>query len=221
MSAKPLIFLFVAATIMYAASCWFFTIPQAPTAPPPLNTSAPAANAAAEKSSEPDLPPEFLKLMEQKKSSGAVEVEEERGLKNGASMPELKGDWIAAGGAPDYKNKVLLIDFFTTVCGSCVDSIPDNNAIHDEFKSKGLILAAATPEPKALVEDFNAAFKSKMRYPILTNCNALFETCEVKELPVALLFGKDGKLAWKGGALRKDGKLDEAFAKALEAALKK
>ena len=55
---------------------------------------------------------------------------------------------------------------------------------------------------------------------MLSNADALFDFCEIKALPATLLFGRDGKLLWKGGLLEKDGKLDAAFEKVLLNALK-
>jgi len=175
---------------------------------------------------EPDaiaLPPDFQKLLEKEKEIRAQPepAESERGLKLGAPIPELKGDWLSAnGGAPELKNKVLLLDFFTTVCGSCVASIPDNNALYEKYRSQGFVFAFVSPEPKTIVEEFTAQFPKKINYPVLVNAEPLFQFCEIREMPATLLFDRSGVLRWKGSLLEKDGKLDETFEKALLEALK-
>lgn len=185
-----------------------------------------ALAAKAEESSAIVLPPDFQKLLDKEKADRAKEPldpnapEPELGLKLGAPMPDLKGDWLTStGSAPDIKSKVLLIDFFTTVCGSCVESIPANNALYAKYAPEGFVFAFISPEKKATVEEFRANFPKKIEYPVLSNADALFEFCEIKALPATLLFGRDGKLLWKGGLLEKDGKLDVAFEKTLTSAL--
>ena len=175
-----------------------------------------------------EMPADFQKLLDKEKEirarqpAGGEAVDEDRSLKIGAALPALKGEWIdAKGAAPELKNKVLLLDFFTTHCVSCVAAIPDNNAIYKKFGPDGLVFAFVSPEPKNVVEEFAANFKSKIEYPVLTNADALFDACGIKETPSTLLFDRGGVLRWKGALLEKDGKLDEAFEKALNEALKK
>jgi thiol-disulfide isomerase/thioredoxin len=183
-----------------------------------------ALSAALSEEPAAALPPEFQKLIEQEKVNRAKNpnaTEEELGLKIGAAIPDLKGDWMTpTGAAPDLKDKVLLIDFFTTQCGTCVESIPANNALSAKYAPQGLVFAFVSPEPKAVLEEFRANLKTKIEYPVLGNASALFDQCEIKQLPATFLFGRNGKLLWKGGLLEKDGKLEPAFEKILDEALK-
>lgn len=43
----------------------------------------------------------------------------------------------------DIKGKVVVIDFWATWCGPCKAAAPTLNAIHDEFKDKGLMVIGA------------------------------------------------------------------------------
>ena len=170
------------------------------------------------------LPPEFQKLLDQEKVNRAKNPngapEEESAVKVGAPLPELKGDWLTANGAaPELKDKVLLIDFFTTQCGTCIESIPVNNALSAKYAPRGLVFAFVSPEAKTLLEEFRANLKTKIEYPVLGNAKELFDLYDIKQLPSTFLFGRNGKLLWKGGLLEKEGKLDPAFEKALEDAL--
>ncbi len=170
------------------------------------------------------LPPEFQKLLDQEKENRAKNPtgagEDELGLKIGAPIPEMKGDWLTPNAAaPDIKDKVLLIDFFTTQCGTCIESIPANNKLYAKYAPQGFVLAFVSPEPKNVIEEFRANYKNKIEYPVLTNANALYDTCAIQQLPATFLFGRNGKLLWKGGLLEKDGKLDPALEKVLDEAL--
>ena len=217
--------------LLAAGAGYWFLHPQ-PELPPvaSMKTVPSTTTATVSPNEDPNalvLPPEFQKLLDQEKVNRAKEpldanaTEPELGLKLGAPIPDLNGDWMTANGvAPDIKNKVLLIDFFTTVCGSCVESIPANNALYAKYAPEGFVFAFISPEKKAIVEEFRANFPKKINYPVLSNADALFDFCEIKALPATLLFGRNGKLLWKGGLLEKDGKLDAAFEKALLNALK-
>lgn len=190
---------------------------NAPDSPP---ASAKAAAAYVDPK-EVELPEEFEKLMAEARAaakSSPVVDEEETGLKLGAEIPALKGDWIAAnGGTPELKNKVLLIDFFTTSCGTCVESMPHNNKIYERFSPQGFVFVNATPEEKELIHEFKRSVP--INYPVLTNCSALFEFCVVREIPLTLLFDRAGKLIWKGGRVEDAGKIDPVFEKMLTSAL--
>lgn len=166
------------------------------------------------------LPAEFEKLVERSKEAAKKPLtpEDEAGLKIGASLPPLEGTWIAPGTrAPDLKNKILLLDFFTTECGSCVASLPFNNKLYARLAVQGFVLVNATPEDTALIEKFKLQYP--IDYPVLTRCNALFKICEISLLPTTLLFDRQGKLIWKGERLDTNGVLDAGFEKALNAAL--
>jgi thiol-disulfide isomerase/thioredoxin len=189
------------------------------------NLSAPAAPKQTKTNPEEinpvTFPPEFAKLVESGKTNAdkTQEKEEDLSLKLGADLPALEGDWITADGkAPDLNNKVFLLDLWTTSCTACVAGIPANNKLQHEYAAKGLVVAGATPEAKALIEEFK--IKVAIDYSVLTHCNALFKQLDIHEIPAAFLFGKNGKLAWKGDIVDIGGKLTPDFEKALSDALK-
>lgn len=44
-----------------------------------------------------------------------------------------------------YKDSVIILDFFYTTCAPCVASIPELNKIHEEFKGRGVVLFGINP----------------------------------------------------------------------------
>ncbi|MEI6231683.1 MAG: TlpA disulfide reductase family protein [Planctomycetota bacterium] len=225
-SNKPVALIF--GLVLVVSGLWLSLAPRvhAPSNTTPPGTTIPAITSTpADDASAVALPADFQKLIDQANATKSMEPQssdlvEEAGLKLGDALPELKGEWMSPNGnAPELKDKVLLIDFFTTVCGSCVESIPANNAMVTKYASRGLVFAFVSSEPKALVAEFRAAFPKKIEYPVLTNADGLFTVCNVKVIPATFLFGRNGKLLWKGGLLEKDGKMDAGFEKALNEAL--
>jgi thiol-disulfide isomerase/thioredoxin len=164
-----------------------------------------------------ELPAEFAKLVE--KSNAAIgKPGEEIGPKIGEALPPLKGTWLTADGKnPDLSGKIQLIDCWTTVCGTCVESIPHNAAFAQKYAAQGLLFVGATPEAPELVAEFKKHIP--IGYPVLSECGAFFRATYVEALPFAFLVGKDGKLVWQGSAFQTGDTLEPDFEKALNAAL--
>lgn len=63
----------------------------------------------------------------------------------GKPLPDFKMKTLADADLTnkDIKGKVVVIDFWATWCGPCKAAAPTLNAIHDEFKEKGLVVIGA------------------------------------------------------------------------------
>lgn len=117
------------------------------------------------------------------------------------------------------KGKVVLVDFWATWCGPCIQELPNVKAAYSKFKDKGFeIIGISLDDDKAKLE----AFLKKdpdMSWPQACSGDgwddALVKKYGVTGIPKMYLIGKDGKIAVDNprgpGVLEK--KLEELLAK--------
>jgi peroxiredoxin len=125
------------------------------------------------------------------------------------SLKDLKGNLVRL---EDYKGSPILLDFMTTRCSACRDSIPHLKQIHARYSGKGLvILAIAVQEtqPRA------AAFSKKydLPFPVLLDSEAkVAQRYGVMGVPVTALINREGRIiCWNCRSL--DDLLEKEFSK--------
>lgn len=85
----------------------------------------------------------------------------------GKPMPPLNvSGWINGEVKPaDMKGKVVVVDFYATWCGPCMNAIPHNNEMLKKYQSKGLVLVGVCTS-KSGQEKFEANAKEhSVAYP--------------------------------------------------------
>ncbi len=120
-------------------------------------------------------------------------------------MPPLKVDpemgWVLADGSrsrlTDYKDKVLVVDFYATWCLPCRQSIPHLASMQDRFGSNGLQVVGLNvggADDRVKVGDF--AREMRIQYPLGFPDKSLsdFFLSDNQTIPQTFVFARDGQL---------------------------
>jgi peroxiredoxin len=136
------------------------------------------------------------------------------------SLPSLEGGRVKLS---DYKGKVVLIDFWSTTCGPCLEEMPELVKIYDEKKAAGLEILAISVDGPETASNIPAKVKQTgMNFPVL-----LDEETEVMdrynpkgELPFTAVIDRKGAIVLKRSSYQPGDKASmESLVKAIDDAL--
>ncbi|MBV8730448.1 MAG: TlpA family protein disulfide reductase, partial [Acidobacteriia bacterium] len=118
------------------------------------------------------------------------------------------------GGGPfdtsALNGKVVVVDFWATWCVPCVQEIPGFNRILREYGPKGVAVVGVSLDDDGAksVEPFLK--KHPMEYTVALGPEPLFKQFQIDELPVTVIFGRDGKLVKRFNGFTKEQEIQAA-----------
>ena len=128
----------------------------------------------------------------------------------------LGGDTVSLAG---QRGKVVLMNVWATWCHPCRDEIPELQAIHEKYQSRGLELIGVSVDTEGADETIRAFMRDfRMTYPVWRDpgerVSAQFQIVGV---PATFLIDREGVLRWhKTGPIQPgDATLTSAIEKAL------
>jgi thiol-disulfide isomerase/thioredoxin len=150
-------------------------------------------------------------------------------LKAGTPAPDFASNDLAGKAVrlADSKDKVVVLDFWATWCGPCMQSLPHTQEVARQYKDQGVVvLAVCTSDTRAKYEEWVKANQQKYADIAFTSDpnergSATFEERVSKKLygvsgiPTQYIIGRDGKVvAALVGYQAGDARLEAALAQA-------
>jgi len=93
------------------------------------------------------------------------------------------------------KGKVVVLEFWATWCGPCIEAVPHLNELADEFKEKGVQFIAITDEKEPVVQPFLKR-KAMRAWVGLDTDRSMFKDYGVSGIPHSVVVGTNGVIAW-------------------------
>ena len=117
------------------------------------------------------------------------------GLPSGSPAPEftledLEGNPVSLA---DQRGQVVLVDFWATWCGPCVQAMPHLQKLHEDHREHGLtVLAISTDQQRDAVPPFLE--RNSYTFPVLYADDEVKTLYQVHGIPVVYLIDRNGRI---------------------------
>ncbi len=110
------------------------------------------------------------------------------------SLKDMKGNVVTL---ESFKGKVVFLDFWAPWCQSCREELPDIDALHKKYSSRGFtVLSICIERSASMVNKYLQ--KKPVSFPVLVDTKGeVADTYRFPGLPASFLVGKDGVIRHK------------------------
>jgi len=95
------------------------------------------------------------------------------------------------------KDKPIVLEFWSTWCGPCIEAIPHFNQLVEKYSEDIMFISVNSYEDKAIVENFLLK-KPMSSYVALDENKTSKNNFNIQTIPVTVLIDKDRMLRWRG-----------------------
>jgi len=111
----------------------------------------------------------------------------------GFALKDISGNTVTLS---EYKDRVILLEFWATWCPPCKASIPELIELQERYKKKGFTVIGVSMDT---VQDVNMDLTEFVRsyrinYPVLRGDENIARLYNVNALPVSFLIDKKGRI---------------------------
>ena len=135
----------------------------------------------------------------------APEVPEQvTGLDIGATFPKYEAMYLDGTkfDLASKRDKVVLVNVWATWCAPCREEIPELQALHDRYASKGFEVIGVSVDDVAVDVVKSFADEKKMTYPVVIDAKGeIANMLQTNVLPSTVLLDREGKIVWKRFAI--------------------
>lgn len=126
------------------------------------------------------------------------------------ALPDLEGKVVSL---KSLRGKVVLLDFWATWCGPCRIELPTIEALHREYKDKGLVVLGIDDEspekPKAYIKSNNLTFPT-----LIDAQREVIAKYQIRAIPTVFIIDKEGRISSRHLGVSDHDLLVEAIRKA-------
>ena len=134
---------------------------------------------------------------DQEESSGNAVAVRQAPPDMGSQAPDfqlidLQGNWQAL---PDYRGKVVLLNFWATWCGPCRVEMPSMERVYQDLKDEGFAILAISSDPQGSIVTRPFVASQGLTFPILHDSDyRVSGSYGVRTLPMSFLIDRNGTL---------------------------
>jgi thiol-disulfide isomerase/thioredoxin len=120
------------------------------------------------------------------------------GIVHGGLAPEFTLTDIdgSAFSLSDFRGKVVMIEFFSTTCGYCINEIPHLKAVHSEFGEGELAMISISKSYNNNTQLINFRNEYEIPWIIAKDTANVFQTYNVSSIPTLYLIDHEGVTAY-------------------------